>query len=112
MVPLVRPVTTIGLPAPVPVRDTPEAVQVTVYAVIVELPLELGAVKATVALAFPAVALTAEGAPGAVTGEAVAGATLLEHPASRPSQRSEISVVQPTELPGHRARSTAAAPSG
>jgi len=63
-VPLVRPVTRIGLPAPL--TDTPP--QVAVYDVIVAPPLPAGALKLTLICALPAAALTLCGAPGTVAG--------------------------------------------
>jgi hypothetical protein len=63
-VPLVRPVTVIGDAEPVPVSDP--GLEVTVYPVMVEPPLDIGGVKLTVACAFPAVADTPVGAPGTV----------------------------------------------
>jgi hypothetical protein len=61
-VPLVSPVTIIGLAVPVPVILP--GVEVTVYPVIPEPPD--GAVKVSVAWAFPAVATTLVGAPNTV----------------------------------------------
>jgi hypothetical protein len=61
-IPFVRPVTVIGLPVPVCV--TPPGLQLTVYPVIGEPPLEAGAVKLTVACPSPPRALTPAGAPG------------------------------------------------
>jgi hypothetical protein len=61
-VPLVRPLTTMGLAAPVPVR--PPGFEVTVYPVMVAPPLLAGAVKDTVACVSPAVAVPTVGAPG------------------------------------------------
>jgi hypothetical protein len=69
-VPLVSPVTVIGLAVPVTVWP---AEDVTVYPVIVLPPLDAGALKDTVAWALPAAADTLVGAPGTV-----AGVTLLE----------------------------------
>jgi hypothetical protein len=63
---LVRPETVIGLDVPVPVIAAP-AVQLAVYPVIVAPPFDDGAVKAMLALAFPAVAVPIVGAPGTVT---------------------------------------------
>ena len=53
----------------------PPGDDVTVYPVITEPPLEVGAVQLTVACAFPAVALTLVGAPGTVIGVTGAEAT-------------------------------------
>jgi hypothetical protein len=62
-VPVVKPVTTIGEDAPVPV--TPPGLDVTVYEVIAVPPLLAGAVNVTVALlVVPAVAVPMVGAPG------------------------------------------------
>jgi len=62
-VPLVKPDTVMGDDDPVPVR--PPGLDVTVYPVIVAgKPAFDGAVKATDAEAFPAVAVTLVGAPG------------------------------------------------
>ena len=63
---MLRPVTAIGLAVPVPV--IPPGLDVTVYPVIAEPPSLAGAVKATVACAFPAVAVPIVGAPGTVEG--------------------------------------------
>ena len=65
-VPLVSPVTVIGLDAPVPVK--PPGDDVTVYEVTAVPPLAAGALKLTVAWAFPATADTAVGAPGTILG--------------------------------------------
>lgn len=70
-VPLVKPVTVMGLEVPVVIKPV---FAVTVYDVI-GLPFETGAVKLTVALALPADAVTPIGAPGAVN---VPGVTLFE----------------------------------
>ena len=64
--PLVSPVTVIG--DVVPVAVMPPGLEVTVYPVIAEPPLELGAVNVTVACALPAVAVPMVGAPGTVAG--------------------------------------------
>jgi hypothetical protein len=64
-VPLPKPVTTRGEPAPVAVLFSGE--DVTVYPVM-GLPLEAGTVNATLAWAFPAVATGLVGAPGTVIG--------------------------------------------
>lgn len=70
--PFVSPVTVIGLPVPVAVlAGVP--LDVTVYNVIA-LPFAGGAVKLTVACAFPRTAVTAVGAPGTVA----VGVTTLE----------------------------------
>ena len=63
-VPLVRPVTVIGEEGPVAVRPPGEAV--TVYPVIGEPPVFVGAVKLTVALPLLTLALIPVGVPGAV----------------------------------------------
>ncbi len=55
-----------GLDAPEDV--IPPGLEVTVYDVIGEPPLEAGAVKLTVACALPAVAMTPVGAPGTARG--------------------------------------------
>ncbi len=73
--PLVNPVTVNGEPAPVAVR--PPGLLVTVKPVIGEPPVLAGGVKLTVAWVFPAVAVTAVGAPGAVAGGGAAGVMLL-----------------------------------
>ena len=76
--PLVRPVTVIGLVEPIPVK--PPGIEVTVYAIIDEPPLLTGAVNATTAWVFPAVAVPIIGAPGTVDGitefEAILGELL------------------------------------
>ncbi len=64
--PFVRPVTVIGLEAPVAVM--PPGLEVTVYEVIALPPFDEGAVKLTVACALPATAVTAVGAPGGPVG--------------------------------------------
>jgi hypothetical protein len=65
-VPLVSPVTVMGLAAPFAVILP--GVEVTVYPVIADPPLLVGAVNVTVARAFPAVAVPIVGAPGPVEG--------------------------------------------
>jgi len=65
-VPLVRPVTEIGLVEPVPVKLP--GFDVTVYPVIAEPPLLVGAVNVIDAWAFPAVAVPIVGALGVVEG--------------------------------------------
>ena len=65
-VPLVRPVTVIGLAVPVAVL--PPGDEVTVYEVIGLPPLEAGGLKLTVACAFPAVAVTSSGLLAHVAG--------------------------------------------
>jgi hypothetical protein len=57
----------IGLDAPLALMFPGD--EVTVYPVTAEPPSEAGAVKLTVACAFPAVAVAPVGAPGAVGGE-------------------------------------------
>lgn len=66
-----------------PVR--PPGLDVTVYPVIDAPPLSLGAVKETVACPFPAVAETAVGAAGTVTGRAGVTAVLAEEALDAPS---------------------------
>ena len=61
--PFVRPVTTIGLDAPLAVK--PPGLDVTVYDVMRAPPVDVGAVNATEACVLPAVATTLVGAPGA-----------------------------------------------
>ena len=63
-VPFVSPVTTSGDAAPLALK----APQVAVYEVIGDPPLDAGGVKAIVACALPAVALTIVGAPGTAAG--------------------------------------------
>lgn len=53
-----------GLALPEPVAEAPLAVQVAVYEVIGEVPVELGAMKPIEALELPAVAVPMVGAPG------------------------------------------------
>jgi hypothetical protein len=65
----VRPDTVIGLAEPVPAILP--GLEVTVYPVIAEPPLLSGAVKVTVARAFPAVAVPIVGAPGTVVADGV-----------------------------------------
>ena len=71
-VPLVRPVTVNGELAPVAV--IPPGIDVTVYPVIGDPPVEDGGVKLTVAWALPGVAVPIVGAPGTVA----AGVTEFE----------------------------------
>ena len=59
---MVKPVTVIGLEAPVPV--IPPGLEVTVYPVMADPPFELGAVNVTEACVLPAVAVPMVGAPG------------------------------------------------
>jgi hypothetical protein len=73
-VPLVSPVTVIGLVEPVPVILP--GFEVTVYPVIADPPLLAGAVNATIACALPAVAVPIVGAPGPVEGVTEFEATL------------------------------------
>ncbi len=61
---MVRPLTTTGLAAPVPALVAPAPVQVALYAVMADPPLELGALNAMLALPSEAVATTEVGAPG------------------------------------------------
>ena len=73
--PLLKPLTVIGEDAPVPVK--PPGLDVTVYPVMVAgKPGFAGAVKATDALAFPAVAVTLVGAPG-VAGQRLAAVACI-----------------------------------
>jgi len=65
-VPLVSPVTVIGLDVPVAV--TPPGLEVTVYRSIALLPVDAGGVNATVAWALPGVTIPTAGGPGTVTG--------------------------------------------
>jgi len=74
-VPLVKPVTVIGLVVPVAVMLP--GLEVTVKPVIGLPPLLVGAVNVTVADALPAVAVTAVGAPGTVTGVTVSDTFVL-----------------------------------
>ena len=60
--PLVSPVTTIGLAAPVAV--IPPGEEVTVYPVMEAPPFDAGAENVTLACVFPAVAVPMVGAPG------------------------------------------------
>ena len=80
--PLVSPVTVIG--EVVPVAVTLPGLEVTVYCVIGEPPVLVGAVKLTTACALPATAETEVGTPGVVAGvtavdalEAAPGPTLF-----------------------------------
>lgn len=59
-----RPPTVTGLALPEPDAEVPLAVQVAVYEVIGEVPVELGAMKPIEALELPAVAVPMVGAPG------------------------------------------------
>jgi hypothetical protein len=63
-VPLVSPMTVMGEVVPVPV--SPPGVEVTVYPVIADPPVDPGAVNVTEACAFPEVAVPTVGAPGTV----------------------------------------------
>lgn len=65
-VPLVRPVTEMGLAVPLAVFEVPDAMHVTVYLVIVEPPSDEGALNETLAALSLAVAVPIVGAPGAV----------------------------------------------
>jgi hypothetical protein len=58
----------------VPVKEIPPGEDVAVYPVIAEPPLDAGAVKLTIACAFPAVAVTLVGASGTVDGVTTAEA--------------------------------------
>lgn len=73
----------IGELVPVPVR--PPGLDVTVYPVIAEPPLSLGAVNETVAWPFPPIAETPDGAPGAVVGILGVTAVLAEDTADVPT---------------------------
>jgi hypothetical protein len=75
---LVSPVTVIGELVPLAVIGVPPpaGVAVTVYPVIGEPPLSLGAVKLTVALPLLPLALIPVGTPGAIAG--VTGADAVE----------------------------------
>ena len=66
--PLVRPATVAVVAAPVEEAVKPPGVEVTVYPVIAEPPVSVGAVHDTVACVFPDVAPTAVGAPGTIEG--------------------------------------------
>jgi hypothetical protein len=70
---LVKPVITRGELAPVAVK--PPGEEVTVYPVMALPPSEAGAVNATLAWAFPAVATGLVGAPGTVLGVTAADVT-------------------------------------
>ena len=65
---MVRPVTVAVVAAPTEVPVRPPGVEVTVYPVIAEPPLSVGAVHVTVACVFPDVAPTAVGATGTIEG--------------------------------------------
>ena len=80
-VPLVNPVTVIGDEEPVAVR--PPGDEVTVYPVIADPPVFVGAVKLTVALPLLPVAEILVGTPGAVNA-GVTGADALEEPPEMP----------------------------
>ena len=67
VVPLVRLETVIGLAVPVPVLVVDPVTHEAVYDLMVAPPLEVGAVKAMLAVRLPAVALPMVGAPGTVT---------------------------------------------
>jgi hypothetical protein len=73
-VPLVSPVIVIGLVVPVTVILP--GLEVTVYPVMADPPLFAGAVNATIACAFPPVAVPIVGAPGPVEGVTEFEATL------------------------------------
>ena len=68
-VPLVKAVT-VHVRVPVVVQVLPSGVDVTVYPVITEPPLETGAVHDTTTCAFPAAPVTLVGTPGAPVGVA------------------------------------------
>ena len=78
-----RPVTVMGEAAPVAL----EAPQVAVYVVIGKPPFDAGGLNATVALAFPAVAVPITGAPGRV-----AGVTLFDAAEARPVPKALVAV--------------------
>jgi len=61
---LARPLTTTGLAVPVPVLVAPAPVQVALYAVMADPPLELGALNARPTLPSEGVAIKDVGAPG------------------------------------------------
>lgn len=63
---LASPVTTIGLPLPLPDRELPGIVQVAVYPVMVEPPVDDGAAKKIDTWLSPGVVDVIVGAPGAV----------------------------------------------
>ena len=83
--PLVKPVTTIGLAVPVAVM--PPGDDVTVYDVTGVPPFGAGAVKLTVAWVFPRTADTAVGAPGTIL-----GVTLLDGADAAPVPRAFVAV--------------------
>ena len=85
-VPLVRPVTVIGEDAPVAVRPPGEAV--TVYPVIADPPVFVGAVKLTVALPLLTVAEIPVGVPGALA----ASVTAEEAPDAVPAPMAFVAV--------------------
>ena len=85
-VPLVSPVTVIGDDAPVAVR--PPGEEVTVYPVIADPPVFVGAVKLTVALPLLTVALIPVGAPGALA----ASVTAEEAPDAVPAPMAFVAV--------------------
>lgn len=66
--PFVNPVTLMGEVVPVAVTTALPPLDVTVYPVIALPPVLVGAINATLAVVFPAVATTDVGAPGTVTG--------------------------------------------
>jgi len=83
-VPLLSPVMVIGLEAPVAVRVVPPPVHDAVYPLIAAPPSDEGAVKATVALPLPAVAVPMVGAPGGV------GVELPPPPPPPPPQAASV----------------------
>ena len=66
---MVSPVTVIGLAVPEPVN--PPGLELAMYPVMAEPPSIAGAVNATEACAFPAVAVPIVGAPGTVEATAI-----------------------------------------
>jgi len=84
----VRPPTVTGLALPEPDAEVPLAVQVAVYEVIGEVPVELGAMKPIEALELPAVAVPMVGAPGVL---AVGVFEPLDDPPPHPARVRDMS---------------------
>ena len=78
--PLLRPLTTTGLAVPVPVLVAPAPVQLALYAVMADPPLELGALNARLAPPSAGVATKAVGAPGTLALGLGLGLVLPEPP--------------------------------
>jgi hypothetical protein len=90
--PLARPLTVIGLDAPVPVRVAPAPVQLAAYPVMGDPPSDAGAANARLTLPLPAVAASAVGAPGTVAAGGVLPAEALLPPPQAATPATRINV--------------------